>query len=219
MINTVSKFLIIIFAALNILYLIWMLTTGNTTYIQPTRTQKGISTLILMPSKNSYAYQSKNSNMQSSCYTLGPFNSSKSASLVAKNINDFGLATETRKQKTMQTLNFMVYLQAFSSLSEAEKVVKDISKHKIKNYRIIKHGPYKNAISLGSFDSLDKARRRSEYIRYLGYDAQYTARKKPKEVFWIDYDEPFGSKAPVISWTKKIDTRASVQRIPKACDF
>jgi hypothetical protein len=204
---------------LNIIYLIWMLTIGNKAYVQPPRTQKGISTLILMPSKNNYAYQSKNSNMQSSCYTLGPFGSSKSASLVAKNINDFGLATAIRKQKTMQTLNFMVYLQAFESRAEAEKVVKDIKKHKIKNYSIIKSGPYENAISLGSFDNLDKARRRSEYVRYLGYDAQYTARKKQKEVFWIDYDEPFGSKAPVIRWTKKVDPRASVQRIPKACEF
>lgn len=219
MINTVSKILIIILIVLNLLYLIWTFTIGNTTYLQPPRTQKGIPTLILMPSKNGYAYQSKNSNIQSSCYTLGPFNSSMVASLVAKNINDFGLATAIRKQKTMQTLNFFVYLQAFSSRSEAEKVVKDIRKHKIKNYSIIKSGPYKNAISLGSFDNLDKARRRSEYVRFLGYDAQYTARKKAKEVFWIDYDEPFGSKAPVISWTKKVDPRASVQRIPKACEF
>ncbi|MEE9310520.1 MAG: SPOR domain-containing protein [Cocleimonas sp.] len=173
----------------------------------------------MIPTKNSYAYQSKNSTMESSCYTLGPFGSSETARLVAKSINDFGLATEIRKQKTMQTLNFLVYLQAFSSRAEAEGVVKEISKHEIKNYKIIETGPYKNAISLGTFEDLDKARRHSEYVRFLGYDAKYTERKKKKEVFWIGYDEPFGSNAPVFSWAKKIDPRASVQKIPKACDF
>ncbi len=213
------RILLIVLIVANGLYFIWALTLGSSDYVLPTRTQKGIPPLILIPTKNSYAYQSKNSTMESSCYTLGPFGSSETARLVAKSINDFGLATEIRKQKTMQTLNFLVYLQAFSSRAEAEGVVKEISKHEIKNYKIIETGPYKNAISLGTFEDLDKARRHSEYVRFLGYDAKYTERKKKKEVFWIGYDEPFGSNAPVFSWAKKIDPRASVQKIPKACDF
>lgn len=213
------RILTIALLIINLVYFIWAFTLGNTTYTQPDRIRKGVPAVIVIPSKNNYSYQSKNSKMQSSCYTLGPFNSSKTARLVAKNINDFGLATEIHQQKTMQTLNFLVYLQALNTRAQAEKVVKDMSKHKIKNYKIIETGPYKNAISLGTFDNLDKARRHAEYVRYLGYDAKYTARKKPKEVFWVGYDEPFGSNAPVFSWTKKIDPRASVQKIPKACDF
>ena len=213
------RILIITLLISNILYFIWAYTIGNTDYVQPGRTQQGVPALILMPNKNSYAYQSKNAKTESSCYTLGPYSSSKTARLVAKSINDFGLATEIHKQKTMQTLNFLVYLQALPSRSEAVKVVRDMSKHDITNYKIIESGPYKNAISLGSFEDLDKARRHAEYVRFLGYDAKYTARKKPKEVFWIGYDEPFGSNAPVFNWTKKVDPRASVQKIPKACDF
>jgi cell division septation protein DedD len=119
----------------------------------------------------------------------------------------------------MQTLNYLVYLQAFASRNKAEEVVKDMSKHDITNYRIIESGPYKNAISLGSFEDIDQARRHTEYVRFLGYDAKHTAQKKPKEVFWINYDEPFGGNAPVFNWTKKVDPKASVQKIPRACDF
>jgi hypothetical protein len=214
-----TRILIIALLASNALYFIWAFTVGNMDYVQPARTKQGVPAVILMPAKNGYAYQSKNSEMQSSCYTLGPYGSSKTARLVAKSINNFGLATKIHKQKTMQTLNFLVYLQSFASRDKAEEVVKDMSKHEITTHKIIETGPYKNAISLGSFEDLDKARRHAEYVRFLGYDAKYTARKKPKEVFWIGYDEPFGSNAPVFNWTKQVDPRASVQKIPRACDF
>ena len=213
------RILIIALLVVNIVFFIWAYTVGNTDYVLPSRTQQGVRALFLLPMKNSYAYQSKNSKMESSCYTLGPYGSSKTARLVAKSINDFGLATEIHKQKTMQTLNFLVYLQSLPSRSAAEKVVEDMKKNDITKHKIISTGPYKNAISLGSFEDLDKARRHAEYVRFLGYDAKYTARKKPKEVFWIGYDEPFGSNAPVFNWTKKVDPKASVQKIPKACDF
>lgn len=213
------RFLIIALVLLNIFYFIWAYTIGNTDYVLPPRTQQGVPALILIPSNNSYVYQSKDSKTVSSCYTLGPYGSSKTARLVAKSINDFGLATEIRKQKTMQTLNYLVYLQAFASRDEAEKVVENMSKHDITNYKIIETGPYKNAISLGSFDDIDQARRHTEYVRFLGYDAKHTAQKKPKEVFWLNYDEPFGSNAPVLKWTKEVDPKVSVQKIPKACEY
>lgn len=119
----------------------------------------------------------------------------------------------------MQTLNFLVYLKSLPSRKEAEQVVKNLQKQEIKNYFIINSGPYKNAIALGSFDDLNKARRHAEYIRFLGYDAKYTARKKQKEVFWIDYDEPVGTTAPVMEWVREIDIKTNVEKIPRSCEF
>ena len=39
-------------------------TVGNTDYVLPSRTQQGVRALFLLPMKNSYAYQSKNSKME-----------------------------------------------------------------------------------------------------------------------------------------------------------
>jgi hypothetical protein len=202
-----------------VFYFIWVFTLGKTAYKPIPKLEKGIPGLTLLPLRHSDAYQSGNSTRQSSCYTFGPFNSEKTARIVARKINDFGLATELRKQKTMQILNFLVYLQALPSRQEAEEVIKEISKHEVREYRIIDSGPYKNAIALGSFGNLEKARRHAEYVRFLGYDARYTTQKKQKELSWIDYDEPFGSNAPVMRWTKEIDPKTSAQKIPKACNF
>jgi len=213
------RFIIIALVLFNILFFIWANTLGNTNYKPPTLTKEGLPSIQLLKPLLSDTYRSKGSKLQSSCYTFGPFNSEKTARSIARKINDFGLATALKKQKTMQTLNFLVYLQPYASREEAQNVVKDIRKNKIKDYKIIETGPYKNAIALGSFENLDKARRHSEYIRFLGYDAKYTAQKKQKEVFWIEYDEPFSSNAPVMRWMKEIDAMASVQKIPKVCDF
>ncbi|MEZ5448462.1 MAG: hypothetical protein R3E89_05445 [Thiolinea sp.] len=59
--------------------------------------------------------------------------------------------------------------------------------------------------------------RHAEYIRYLGYDARYTEQKAAREVFWLDYDEPFGSNTPVLLWSRSIDATSRVQLIPRAC--
>ncbi len=213
------KSIIAALLVINIFYLIWSTTLGSTTYSPPPREAEGIPSLILLPSSTSDIYTSKDSKKQSSCYTFGPFNSNKTAQRIATKINNYGLATNIHHQQTMQTLNFFVYMNALSSRIEAEEVVKEMAKHKIKDYSIVESGPYKNAIALGSFEDFDKARRHAEYIRYLGYDARYTAQKKPKRVFWINYDEPFGSNAPVERWAQKVDPKAVVQKIPKECDF
>lgn len=213
------KKLLLLLVALNVGFFLWAKTIGNNAYILAPRTESGIPAIELLRTDNTDVYKSKNSNLQSSCYTFGPFNSEKAAREIALKINNFGLATEIKKQKTMQTLNYLVYLQPYHSLQEAKKIAKDIEKNKIKNYKVITTGPYKNAIALGLFENLDKARRRSEYIRFLGYDAKYTAQKKHKVVFWIEYDEPFSSNAPVLKWAKQINPSGSVQKIPKSCEF
>ncbi len=204
--------------ALNIIFFIWASSVGDNGYQEPATTLEGVPSLTLLPANNPQEHVDKrNKAGGTSCYTLGPFNNKKSAKLVAAKIGDFGLAVSIHEQKTLITLNYMVYLKPLPSREEAEKVIAQMDKFKIKEYSIVESGPYKNAIALGSFEDLDKARRHAEYVRFLGYDAKYTEQKKRKEVYWVDYDEPFASNTPVLTWAKAVDPRLSVQKIPKAC--
>ncbi len=212
--SRILKNLIILLLSLNVFYFVWSQVTRYT-YTPPPSTEEGIPGISLLPMQTNSANQASLSN----CYTFGPFSTLKAARYISRRINDYGLATAIKKQKTMQTLNFLVYLKSLPSRKEAEQVVKNLQKQEIKNYFIINSGPYKNAIALGSFDDLNKARRHAEYIRFLGYDAKYTARKKQKEVFWIDYDEPVGTTAPVMEWVREIDIKTNVEKIPRSCEF
>lgn len=213
--NKIMTNLIILLISLNVFYFVWSY-IDRYTYTPPPVNQEGVPSITLLPR---VASSPKGSPEHSNCYTFGPFGTIKAARYISRRINNYGLATSIKKQKTMQTLNFLVYLQPFSSRKEAEEVVEKIKKQKVKEFMIIDSGPYKNAIALGSFDNLDKARRHAEYIRFLQYDARYTAQKKQKEVFWVNYDEPVGSRAPVLDWIKEIDLKVSVQKIPTVCEF
>lgn len=210
--------LIFILLTLNIFYLIWSVAFSEK-YSPPSKTVEGIPPLVLIPSNRISDDKQGANKTKTDCYTLGPFSTRKTAQLLSNQINSAGLSSDIHSQETMETLNFLVYLQAQPTRAEAEKVVKKLSENEVKDYTIIDSGPYKNAIALGSFENLDKARRHSEYIRYMGFDSKYTEQRKPREVYWINYDESFDNETPVLQWLNKIDPNASIQRIPSPCKF
>ena len=184
---------------------------------RPALIEPTIPALELRQDVDDVVYSSANAGTQSSCYSIGPYNSEKAAQLLAGKVRGFGLAVSIRKLHSMQTLNFFVYIAPASDYGQAEQMARDIAKNDVRDVQIITQGPYQNAISLGAFNNLNKAKRHAEYIRYLGYDAQYTEQQASLDVFWVDYDEPFGTNAPVQVWSAAVDLTSEVQRIPRAC--
>ncbi|WP_020396646.1 SPOR domain-containing protein [Thiolinea disciformis] len=181
-------------------------------------TETNIPPLKLLPSNQQIAYSSSvGGEAASSCYTLGPYNNEKAALQMMKRIRNYGLAVQIRALRTFETLNYLVYIPPLPSEKAAEAVSSDMRRFDVPQHLVITEGPYKNAISLGFFDDLNKAKRHAEYVRYLGYDAQYTAQKEPREMFWLDYDEPFGANTPVLQWSESTDPTSRVQLIPRAC--
>lgn len=163
------------------------------------------------------AYSSQLSPNNSSCFTLGPYTNMRAVQMMMSKVKNYGLAVTMRTHKSMETLNFLVYIPATKTREEAEKTKEDIQKFDVNNIHIIKEGLYKNAISLGFFANLQQAKRHTEYIRYLGYDARYTEQQAPREVYWLDYDETIGGNTPVLAWSQAIDSSIKVQRIPRSC--
>ncbi|MBO0614610.1 MAG: hypothetical protein RL122_491 [Pseudomonadota bacterium] len=210
--------LLIALLFLNITAFTWnAVLAPNPQDIRPVLVEPSIPALELRQDVDEVVYRSSTAGTQSSCYTIGPYNSEKAAQLVANKVRGFGLSVEIRHMRSMETLNFFVYIPPSEDAVQAEKIVQDIAKNDVQDVQIIHDGPYQNAISLGFFNNLTKAKRHAEYIRYLGYDAQYTEQQAPREVFWVDYDEPFGSNTPVREWSTAADPTSEVQRIPRAC--
>ena len=185
--------------------------------VRPALIEPTIPALELRQDVDDVVYSSATAGTQSSCYSIGPYNSEKAAKLVADKVRAFGLDAAIRKKSRMQTLNFFVYIPPSPDYAQAQQTAQDIAKNDVRDVQIITQGPYQNAISLGSFNNLNKAKRHAEYIRYLGYDAHYTEQQASLDVFWVDYDEPFGSNAPVQAWSVAVDLTSEVQRIPRAC--
>lgn len=181
------------------------------------RVEANIPSLKLAKDVAPAVYSSAAGSSPSSCYTIGPYLSQRVADEVLNKVRNYGLAVSLRSLRTMETLNYLVYIPPFPTRTEAETVVQDMKRFEVKAPLVIDSGPYENAISLGFFEELDKAKRHAEYIRYLGYDARYTEQKVPREVQWLDYDEPFGSNTPVKWWSEALDPNSRLQVIPRAC--
>ncbi len=216
------RLLIIALLFANITYFAMVFLLANPIYTPPTAIKSGIPAIELIKNKVDPNISSTKSTL---CYTVGPYNSEKATQLVAKQLKKMGLSVNILRQKTKDTLNYLVYLVAQESRQDALKIIDDIKKFDdtkkfdAKKYHLIEFGPYKNAISFGFFDDLNKARRHSEYIRYLGYDARYTEQKAVREIFWLNYDEQPNKSAPVLKWSKAVDSGSSVQKIPRWCEF
>ncbi|TXH60202.1 MAG: SPOR domain-containing protein [Thiothrix sp.] len=180
-------------------------------------TEASVASLKLVKDVAPAVYSSATGHSPSSCYTIGPYLSQRVADEILTKVRHYGLEVSLRSLRTLETLNYLVYIPPFANRAEAEAVVQDMQRFEVKDSLVIDAGPYENAISLGFFEDLNKAKRHAEYIRYLGYDARYTEQKAPREVQWLDYDEPFGSNTPVKLWSEALDPHSRLQVIPRAC--
>jgi len=213
------RILIIALLTLNILYFVGVY-LFSMVFDQPPRLKEpDVPTITLLSMKSVGGLAPEGKETDTVCYSVGPYSVEKTARLVANKLADEGFAVNIRSQQTDRINKYLVFLPQLASRELAEEVVADVKKHQIRNYSIIETGPYKNAIALGTFNDLDKARRHAEYIRYLGYDARYTEQRQRALVYWIGYDEPFGESVPVLEWSQAVDPKVVIQKIPEACEF
>jgi len=212
------RILIIALLTLNILYFVGVYLFGVVFNQDPRLKEPNIPTITLLSMGAVGGAGLSNDKQAATCYSVGPYSVEKTARLVGNKISDEGFTVNIRNQQTDRINKYLVFLPQLATREQAEKVVADIKKHQISTYSVIETGPYKNAIALGTFDDLDKARRHAEYVRYLGYDARYTEQRQRSQVYWVGFVEPFGRSAPVLELSTSVDPKAVVQKIPEACE-
>ena len=214
------RILIIALITLNILYFVGVYLFSVAFNRPPPLKEPNIPTITLLTMNASGGPVNKSgSKAGEACFTLGPYNIERTARLVAEKISQAGRAVKVKRQQTDRIQKYLVFLPQLPTRAAAEKVVADIKQNKIKEYAIIESGPYKNAIALGTFNDLDKARRHTEYIRFLGYDAKHTEQKRRATVYWVSYDDTFDESTPVLEWSRSVDPKSVVQKIPEACEY
>ena len=214
------RILIIALATLNVLYFVGVYLFSVAFDRPPPLKEPNIPTIRLLTMNASGGAGSGSGNQAGqTCFTLGPYSIERTARLVADKISQAGRAVEVKRQQTDRIQKYLVFLPQLPTRAAAEKVVADIKQNKIQEYAIIDSGPYKNAIALGTFNDLDKARRHTEYVRFLGYDAKHTEQKRRVAVYWVSYDETFDEAIPVLDWSQSIDPKSVVQKIPETCGY
>lgn len=211
------RILIIALATLNILYFVGVCLFSVAFDRPPPLKEPGIPTIRLLTMNAGDVPVS--GKLSDACYTLGPYNLEQTAQAMSQRLSKAGIAVRVKRQQTDRIQKYLVFLPQLPTREAAEKVITDIKKNKIKEYAIIDSGPYKNAIALGTFNDLDKARRHTEYVRFLGYDAKHTEQQQRAIVYWVSYDDTFNDPTPVMEWSKEVDPNSVVQKISETCEY
>jgi hypothetical protein len=115
------------------------------------------------------------------CQTLGPFLKKHDVTAVFALLARNGYEVNVRDSDTRVPNGYWVYLPAMQA-SQARRIVADLDAHGMTDYYIGKQ----NYISLGIFSGKDKAERRLQEVKRLGYEPKIDQRYRTRDVYWLD---------------------------------
>ncbi len=118
------------------------------------------------------------------CHTVGPLLDTGTVTSISEELSQHGFRLNVRGGKVREPRGFWVYMPAMPA-TEARSIVADLDAQGMKDYFIGKD----NHISLGIFSTENKAQKRLQRIRELGYEAQLGQRYRNRAVYWLDVEE------------------------------
>jgi len=147
------------------------------------------------------------------CQTLGPFLKKHDVTAVFALLARNGYQVNVRDGDTRVPNGYWVYLPAMQA-SQARRIVADLDAHGMTDYFIGKQ----NYISLGIFSGKDKAERRLQEVKRLGYAPKLDQRYRTRDVYWLDVD---GRGTPLLGsevWEQIQSQHADVRAQRVSCE-
>ena len=123
----------------------------------------------------------------SSCFTLGPFRDEESIKEVEGVLQPIVKQLKMRTREEKELHRYWVYLPAMENRQLAIAKSKELAKHKIKDYYIVRSGENNNSISLGHFREKNHAERRKQKLKKAGFDAELEMIYRTYNLYWLDY--------------------------------
>ena len=131
--------LLMVLLFLNVSVLTWnVVLAPDTKTFSPVLIDPSIPALELRKDVDEVVYRSASAGTQSSCYTIGPYNSEKAAELVASKVRGFGLAVTIRHGQSMETLNFFVYISMSNKHTDYNLICWSFCRYAGKNIKFLK---------------------------------------------------------------------------------
>ncbi len=124
------------------------------------------------------------------CVTLGPFGSNEAAINAAGLLRASGVVIEVREEPGQLRSGYWVHLPPFPSREAAETVAADLGQKGAGDLFIVAAAEQRHAISLGLFNSPERADQRAAEIGKLGYRPRIAERFRDGAVFYLEYREP-----------------------------
>lgn len=131
-----------------------------------------------------------------SCLSLGPFFDLSEAARASTSLRTSGL--EPRQRATVGAIwaGWWVALEGLGSREEAEPVVERLRQFGVGDAYVVPEESGGVTISLGLFTERQRALRRVDDVRALGYEPALSERQRNGTVYWIDVDVRSAAQVP-----------------------
>ena len=153
----------------------------------PGASTPGASTPGAVPVAAGLAEPVSSSTPSSRCVSVGPFTDLAPAARAAALLRERGLNPQQRAEQGDMWEGYWVSIAPESAGAEA-KVMKALERAGIKDARVMPEAQDGRRVSVGLFSERDRAEKRAQAVKKLGYTAEITERRQPGTVYWVDLE-------------------------------
>ncbi|MFK7795055.1 MAG: SPOR domain-containing protein [Gammaproteobacteria bacterium] len=138
--------------------------------------------------QNTLASEAKEKVVAQKCFSLGPFETDEQSDKVYDSLFVAGIQAKQRTVNQRQPKSYWVYLPAYESKEEAQKIVTFLKQNNVNEFYIWLEEPQRNAVSLGLFKKLSTAREKMAQIRRLDLAPKMEVRFDEFSEYWVDFN-------------------------------
>jgi signal recognition particle subunit SEC65 len=122
------------------------------------------------------------------CVSVGPFNDLARAARGAALLRERGFNPRQRAEEGDPWEGFWVYVGGLKSAAEEAKVMKTLERAGISDAHAMPEASDGRRVSVGLFSEKERAEKRAQAVKRLGYATEIVDRKQPGTVYWVDMD-------------------------------
>ena len=122
------------------------------------------------------------------CVSVGPFNDLEHAARGAALLRERGFNPQQRAEQGETWEGYWVSVGGLKNTAEETKVVSALTRAGITDARAMPEDAGTRRVSVGLFSEKDRADKRAQAVRKLGFKAEVTERRQPGTVYWVDLE-------------------------------
>jgi len=122
------------------------------------------------------------------CVSVGPFNDLAHAARGAALLRERGFDPRQRAEQGETWEGYWVSVGGLKNTAEETKVVSALTRAGITDARVMPEEDGGRRVSVGLFSEKDRAEKRAQAVKKIGFKAEVTERRQPGTVYWVDLD-------------------------------
>jgi len=148
----------------------------------------------------------------SRCVSIGPFNDLAQAARGAALLRDRGFDPKQRAEQGETWEGYWVSVGGLRTTADETKLLKALERAGIRDARVLPDEPGGRRVSIGLFTERERADKRAQAVKKLGFSPEVTERTQPGTVYWVDMDVSANERSvPTEGLLSLEDTRSRIE--------